>query len=655
MKKIFKVSGYVFLALLALLVAGLGWFYFTRTGVEKRATAKATPPPAILRAGDYTFRDLNKNGGLDPYEDARQPVSARVEDLLRQMTLAEKAGLMMHTFIAFSINENGDLPGPLDPMTSLSPAVALYEKQMSFFNLFAVANPTACARFTNAMQRLAERTRLGIPITFSSDPRHGAMQLDGVTSMHMPGVSHWCESLGFGAIGDSALVADFGRMAAKEYRAMGIHTALHPMADLATEPRWARIFGTFGEDATTAARLTAAYVRGFQGDSLSANSVSCMTKHFPGGGPQDEGWDPHFRFGKDQVYPGNNLEYHLIPFRAALKAGTAQIMPYYGVPLGLNGVEEVGFGFNKQIIGDLLQDRLGYQGIVCSDWGLISKVEIFGQTLVEAKDYGVESLAPAQKIKKVLEAGLDQFGGESVPELIVELVKNGEIVEARIDRSARKLLKLKFQLGLFDNPFVDEQQAAAICGDAAHADLGYQSQLRSQALLKNAAWQGSPLLPLANGTKIFIKGFDAAVAGKFGNVVDSLREAEVALVRVNVPFEPKEGFLEKFFHQGRIHFTPEELQPLLAIVQAKPTVVSIYLERGVVMPEINEAATAIVANFGASDQAIFDVLFGKFNPNGKLPIELPRSPEAVARQKEDVPHDSEALLFPYGFGLSYIR
>jgi beta-glucosidase len=655
MRRLLKVLGYVLLTLIVFILVSLGWFYFDRTGAERRANAKAVPAPASLSIGGFAFRDLNKNGALDPYEDARQPVSIRVEDLLKQMTIAEKAGLMMHTFIAFNINEEGNLPDPLNPMTLLSPTAAIYEKHMSFFNLAAVANPAACARFTNTMQRLAERTRLGIPITFSSDPRHGAMHLNSVTVTYMPGVSHWCEPIGFGAIGDSALVAEFGRMAAKEYRAMGIHTALHPMADLATEPRWARISGTFGEDAAMAAKLTAAYLRGFQGDSLTSSSVSCMVKHFPGGGPQDDGLDPHFRFGKDQVYPGNNFDYHLIPFQAAGQAGMAQIMPYYGVPLGINGVEEVGFGFNKHIIADLLQDSLRFQGIVCSDWGLISKVKMLGQTLVEAKDYGVENLTPGQKIKKALDAGIDQFGGESIPELLAELVNHGEVPEARIDRSARKLLKLKFELGLLDNPFVDERKAAEICGSITHADLGYQSQLRSQVLLKNAPVQGKPLLPLAKGTKIFVQGLDAGVAAKFGQVVDRPHDAEVALLRVSVPFEPKEGFVEKFFHQGRINFTPEELQPLLAVMQTKPAVVSIYLERGVVMPEITAAATAIVANFGASDEAIFDVIFGEFDPTGKLPLELPRSPEAVARQKEDVPYDSDDPLFPFGFGLTYSR
>lgn len=655
MKKFLKLAAYIFLGLLLVILAGLGWFYFSRTGAEQRALAQASPSPKTLSSENFSFRDLNKNGRLDLYEDTRQPVHARVEDLLAQMTLPEKAGLMMHTFIAFNINENGDLPSTLDPMSFLLPAQALYEKKMNFFNVFMISNPTACARFTNAMQRLAERTRLGIPITFSTDPRHGAMQLGSVTSMYMPGVSHWCEPFGFGAIADSLLVARFGQMVAKEYRAMGLHTALHPMADLATEPRWARIFGTFGEDAFTSARLTAAYIRGFQGDSLTASSVACMTKHFPGGGPLDDGWDSHFRYGKNQVYPGNNFDYHLLPFRAAIKAGTAQIMPYYSVARGLADFEEVAFGFNRQIIRDLLQDSLGYQGIVCSDWGILTTIKILGYTISEARDYGVEQLSPAHKVKKALEAGLDQFGGESVPELIVELVQNGEIPETRIDHSARKLLRLKFQLGLFDNPFVEEGKAASVCGDEAHAGSGYQSQLRSQVLLKNADWQDKPLLPLTRATKIFVQGFDRTVAGRYGTLVEDLNEAEVAILRVNAPFEPKGGLIERFFHQGRVHFTVEELQPLLAVMQTKPTIVNIYLERGVVLTEINDAARAITANFGASDTAIFDVLFGKFSPTGKLPFELPRSEEAVMRQKEDMPHDSQAPLFPYGFGLSYSR
>lgn len=177
--------------------------------------------------------------------------------------------------------------------------------------------------------------------------------------------------LGLAATSDTSLVREFGDIARQEYRSVGITVALHPMADLATEPRWARINGTFGEDAVLSAVMTKAYVLGLQGDSLDKQGVACMTKHFSGGGPQLDGDDPHFAYGKDQAYPGDNFDYHVIPFtEGAFAANTAQIMPYYGIPVGQTD-EDVAFAFNKSIITDLLRDSLGFDGVVCTDWGII--------------------------------------------------------------------------------------------------------------------------------------------------------------------------------------------------------------------------------------------------------------------------------------------
>src|SRR5204863_3160606 len=182
----------------------------------------------------------------------------------------------------------------------------------------------------------AESTRLGIPVTIASDPRHSYGVSDNPVASFLAGdFSEWPEPIGLGATGDEALVREFGDIARQEYLAVGIRVALHPMVDLCTEPRWARINGTFGEDAQLSARLTAAYIRGFQGAALGPASVACMTKHFPGGGPQKDGEDPHFDYGREQVYPGENFDYHLIPFEAAFAAGTAQIMPYYCMPIGV--------------------------------------------------------------------------------------------------------------------------------------------------------------------------------------------------------------------------------------------------------------------------------------------------------------------------------
>lgn len=656
-KKSLKVFGIVMLAVILILVGLIGYFYFSKSGAIDAARAKAGVPADTLYLDGQAFRDLNKNGELDPYEDGRIPVEQRVEDLLSLMTVEEKAGMMFQE--ALAVGDDGDFAGVFDIMNFLPAEVALFEKNMSFFNLFGVPKATLLAKWHNKVQRLAETSRLGIPVTISSDPRHTTMELATI-GFSIEGFSKWTEPIGLAAIGDSAFVERFGRIAAREYRAVGIHTALHPMADLATEPRWARINGTFGEDAELAAKLTAAYVRGFQGDSLSAGSVSTMTKHFPGGGPQDDGWDAHFRFGKDQVYPGNNFDYHLIPFQAAFEAGTSQIMPYYGVPVGLAS-EEVGFSFNREIISGLLRDTLQYDGIVCTDWGLITPNEILGyplENIIEfagTKNFGVEHLSPAQRVEKALAAGVDQFGGESTPELVVQLVEEERIPEARLDRSVRKLLALKFKLGLFDNPYVNVDRVQEIAGTEEAMQLGYESQLRSQVLLTNKSVTGEPVLPLERGTKIYVQDMDREIASGYGEIVETVEEADVAILNLEAPKDPEMGSFAgmSLFPMGRLYYTEEELSPVMEIIRQKPTVITTYMSRPAVIPELADSASAILANFGSSDEAIFDILFGEFNPTGKLPFEMPSSWEAVLNQKEDVPFDSKDPLFPFGYGLSY--
>jgi beta-glucosidase len=425
------------------------------------------------------------------------------------------------------------------------------------------------------------------------------------------------------------------------------------MADLATEPRWARINGTFGEDAQLSARLTGAYIRGFQGAALGSHSVACMTKHFPGGGPQKDGEDPHFPYGKEQVYPGDNFDYHLIPFDAAFAAGTAQIMPYYGVPIGLK-YEEVAFGFNKQIITSLLRERYGFDGVVCTDWGLLNDTVIGGQVAMVARAWGVEHLTLAERAKKAIEAGVDQFGGEACPEVIVELVRGGQIAESRIDESVRRLLRDKFRLGLFDNPYLDVDAAERIVGNQRFRAAGALAQRKAIVLLKNGAAPSEPILPLRGRPKVYVEHIGADVAGAYAEVVQNIEDADLAILRLEAPYQPRDGsFLERLFHAGDLDFKDEEKTRILGILERVPTIVAITLDRPAVIPEIAARSAALLADFGAADDAILDVVFGRFAPSGKLPFELPSSMEAARRQKSDVPYDSEEPLFAFGHGLSY--
>jgi len=596
-----------------------------------------------------SYRDLNKNGKMDVYEDVHAPIEARVNDLLTQMTLEEKAGMMFIN--GARVNDDGSIEDkPASGMFAFAPNALnlIKEHKMNHFNLWAVPSPEALAKWYNAMQRYAQdSTRLGIPITIASDPRNHFSS--NVFAMTAKTFAQWCEPLGFAAIGDEKLTKEFANDCRQEYLAVGIREALHPQVDLATEPRWPRISGTFGEDAKLVSKMATAYILGFQGEKLNSNSVACMTKHFPGGGPQKDGLDPHFPFQKGEVYPGNNFSYHLLPFEAAFKAHTAAIMPYYGVPM-LPGYEHVGFSYNKKIITGLLRKKFHYDGVVCTDWGLVTDNNM-GGTIWPARAWGVENLSREQRVEKIINAGVDQFGGENCPELVVQLVKEKKISVARIDSSVRRLLKLKFELGLFDNPFIDETKASEIVGNPGFVKAGEESQRRAMTLLKNE----NKVLPLKEGLKIYVKNVDPKVAAQYGTVVDKPEDADIAILRLKTPFYPVNSpiMMARMFHHGDLDFKGKEKDSILDLLNKVSTIVDIYLDRPAVIPAISAKAKGLLADFGASDAAVLDVIFGKYKPGGHLPIELPSSMEAVRNQKEDVPYDSKNPLYKFGFGLSY--
>lgn len=637
----------LYLLLFVLLIAASIYFWQNiRPNINTRRNLSllGNEAPTLTQDG-ITFRDLNKNGKLDPYEDPRRPIDERVEDLLQQMTLEEKAGMMFHTMIG--INKDGTIleKTGLFPLPQSSDMIA--RRLMNHFNMLEGTDPRHMAEWNNRIQKLAERTRLGIPVTISTDPRHAFSQ-NPLANLNAGSFSQFPEQTGLAATRDAKLVEKFGDIARQEYLAVGIRLALHPMADLATEPRWARTNGTFGEDAELSAEMVAAYIRGFQGETLGKESVACMTKHFPGAGPQKDGEDAHFPYGREQVYPGNNFDYHLKPFEAAFKAGTAQIMPYYGMPVG-TPLEEVGFGFNKDVITGLLREKYGFDGVVCTDWMLLNSMKILGRNVMAARAWGVENLSVAERAQKILEAGVDQFGGEACPEVIVRLVREEKVSEERIDQSIRRLLRDKFRLGLFDNPFVDVDAAEKIVGQKEFREVGELTQRKSIVLLKNE----NQTLPLKNGLKIYVENIKPEAIQKYGQIVKEVSEADIAILRLNSPYEKRKGLMESFFHAGDLDFKSPEKERILSILNKVPSIVDIYLERPAVIPEIAEKSMALLGNFGASDDAMLDVLFGKFTPQGKLPFELPSSMEAARNQKEDVPHDSENPLFPFGHGLSY--
>ena len=597
--------------------------------------------------------DTSSSAAIAPidtrYRDPELPVDERVEILLSQMTVAEKAGLFFQNMI--TMGSGGTLSDGDAAFGLPSAAEYVLERGMNHFNLFGAA-PTAgdVARWHNSLQELAASTRLGIPVTVSSDPRHAFSDNPGA-AMHAGPFSQWPEPLGLAATRDAELVRKFGDVARREYLAVGIRLALHPQVDLATEPRWSRALQTFGEDAELSGELGAAYVRGFQGDVFGPDSVSTMTKHFPGGGPQEDGEDPHFAYGREQVYPGDQFELHLKPFEAIFAAGGRQMMPYYGMPMGTEH-EEVGFGFNKSVLTGLLRERFGFDGIVCTDWGLVNDSEILGQPH-PARAWGVEHLTPAERMAKIVDAGADQFGGEMCPDLLIELVENGTVSEERLDVSARRLLREKFLLGLFENPFVDAEASDSIVGSAEFRAVGDAAQRESITVLTNEITDaGAPVLPFARGAKLYVEGLSSESVEKYGRVVATPAEADVAILRLQAPYEQRATHFENFFHAGSLDFPAEVLAHVAEVSSQVQTVVDVFLDRPAILEPIVESAAAVVANWGVSPEALLDVLTGAAPAQGRLPFDIPRSMAAVEAARPDVPFDTENPLFRFGHGLT---
>ncbi len=598
------------------------------------------------------YRDLNGNGVMDPFEDPRLDVEARVDDLLGRLSIQEKVGLMFHTVI--EAGADGTVVETSGAISKSPTSVVVLEKHLTHFNVHALDDPRMAARWHNALQALAERAPHGIPVTISTDPRHAFIENAGV-SFTAKSFSQWPEPLGLGALRDADAVREFADIARQEYVAVGIRAALHPTLDLATEPRWARQAGTFGQDPALVTELGTAYLEGFQQKVLGPDSVACTSKHFPGGGPQQDGEDAHFPYGREQVYPGGRFADHLAPFPAVIQAGTAAVMPYYGMPVGLEvdgeAIEQVGFGYSAQVVTGMLREQLGYDGVVLTDWELVNDNHV-GDQVLPARAWGVEHLDPHGRMERILAAGADQFGGEECVEVLLDLVAQGRVTEARIDESARRLLAVKFRLGLFDDPYVDEDAAERTVGRDDFRAAGYAAQARSVTVLTNEHSDAGRPLPLAAGLRIYAENVRREVLARYGIPVERPEDADVALVRLSAPFEPRSDlFLESWFHAGSLDFPPGLVVRMQRIAAACPLVVDVTLDRPAVLTPLVPVAAAVVASYGTSDDALLEALTGAITPCGRLPFDLPRSMDQVRAHPEDVPGFDDPL-FRFGHGLT---
>jgi len=621
----------------------------------------------IIEQEGLRFKDLNKNGVLDPYEDWRLSPSARAEDLVGRMTLEEKAGMMMHG----TARTGGPLGGIGLGGAYDSAAVGKLIRNVGVNSFITRMNvdPRAFAAQNNSLQELAESTRLGIPLTISTDPRNHFQRMVGA-SVESGRFSQWPETLGFAAIGDAALVRRFADVARQEYRAVGIQETFSPQADLATEPRWSRINGTFGEDPDLTGNLVKAYVEGFQHGASGVDSagVLAVVKHWVGYGAQKDGLDSHSSYGKLASLSGG-LDTHIKPFLGAFAAGVGGVMPTYsileGATFGGRPIEQVGAGYNRQLLTDVLRNRYGFQGIILTDWSITNDCVGSCRDGFPAGErptfaglgmpWGVEDLPKVDRFAKAVNAGVDQFGGTEQANILVEAVQSHKIPESRINESAKRIAIQKFRQGLFENPYVDTAEAGRVVGNATFQAEANAAQRRSLVLLENKNGR----LPLsARGKRVFLHGIDSAVAVQHGfSVVTDLSKADVAIVRTDAPFQtlhPNYVF-GAMWHEGDLGFRNgnAEFEEIKRITAAVPTILTIYLDRPAILTELKDRASALIANFGVSDAALLDVITGVARPEGKLPFELPSSMSEVEAQRSDLPHDTAHPLYRIGYGRRY--
>lgn len=680
----------------------------------------------ILEVDGLYFKDLARCGQLLPYEDWRLTPEERAKDLASRLSVEEISGLMMYSshqmvpavsFPPFVGTYNGKFREESDAAPT-----DLTDQQKKFLEtdhvrhvlVAGLENAEITAGWNNNMQAFVEELPFGIPVNTSSDPRHGASSAGAEYKSGGGQTSKWPEGLAMAATFDPELCRQFAEVIRKEYRAMGITTALSPQVDVGTEPRWMRIEDTFGGHPQLVADMGRAYCDGLQSDpdrdgDWGNGSVAAMAKHWPGGGPCEAGRDAHYAFGKFAVHPGGRQADHFRPFLDGVfqldgpTKKTASIMPYYTITWGMDpSGDNVGNSYSRYIIQDLLREQAGFDGVVCTDWGITadpdSKIDSFG-----SRCFGVEQLSEAERHLRILENGVDQFGGNNDIRPILEAYRLGcekhgeEAMRARFERSAARLLTNTFRCGLFENPYLDPQTSARLVGCEAHCSAGFEAQLKSVVLLKN-----SGVLPVTDRKKVYIPnrhiderksffrtilpavdlpGADKAGVERFYQWVDTPQEADFAIVFVESPLS--DGYTEAdgyrpvtlqyrpyTAHTAREHSIGQgdfretehpdrsyrgksntaanasDLDLVLDTRKAmpdKPLIVVVRMHNPCILAELEAAADAIVVDFGVQQDALLTILSGKVQPSGRLPVQLPRDMETVEAHCEDKPLD----LIPY--------
>ncbi|MET0990206.1 MAG: glycoside hydrolase family 3 N-terminal domain-containing protein [Glaciihabitans sp.] len=605
----------------------------------------------IISADGLEFRDLDGSGDLTPYEDWRLSSAERAEDLVARLDLAQKAGLLMHASLTGQGTYDRAAFTPL-----------LEENHITTFISRLGVDAVTLSNEHNALQEQAEAQPYGIPLLISTDPRSGFTVTEGQTVSNGD-FTPFPDAIGLGAVGDPATTLAMAEIIRQEYAAVGIREALSPQADLATEPRWTRINGTFGSVGADVQPHVEAYIEGLQGgsDGLHGDSVATVVKHWVGYGAQENGYDSHYYYGRYATFPGNNFAEHVLPYEGAFAADTAGVMPTYSIlkDLEVDGsvIEQVGANHNEYLLQDLLRGQYGFDGVITSDWGIANDCPqecldnrppaSFIGPWGAGMPWGVEDLTLPERYASAINAGVDVIGGSDEPQYILEAIDAGYLEESRVTEAADRVLEQKFALGLFENPYVDATEADELVGNDEFRAVGTTTQERSLTLLEN----DNDVLPLApaGAQNVWLYGVaeQAAIDAGYTPVAD-VADADLPIIRLTDP-RGGDDLTGLEFSEDNADYAA-----LVAAYEAGVTTIAVpNLARPLILGNVLENSDAVLANYGVSDEALLNVVSGEASPEGRLPFELPSSTAEVEAQYEDVPNDTATPLFEYGFGLSY--
>lgn len=638
------------------------------SGLMPRAMAEDGQPeqPAlnprvktVIEADGYQFIDLNGNGSLDVYEDWRLDADTRAADLVSQMTVREKIAQMQHpTYLPRS---DGKIAPYLEKYCTDYGIGMLLIRELN--------SVEAAAETMNTVQEYAEASRLGVPVLVSMDSVHGLSYVSGATV-----TGH---NLALAATRDEELVTKLAEIARDEHIAIGVRMTLSPESDIASEPRWGRVMETFGEDPDLVTQMVRAQIVAFQNgeDGLNSEGIVACIKHFPGAGPQMDGKDT-----SPIVSDEETLQIHLKPYYAAIEVNVGSVMPYYSVPLALD-MENSAIG-SKAALQDLLREQMGFEGIIQTDWGMIWAIQEGLGTMTGEEVSDEEAI-----IIGVTQSRVDGIGGESIRliDQMEEMTEEGKIDEAILTAAATRIVKAKFQLGVFENPYCDVDYAVSFVGNEEHTKLNLEAAEKSMTLLKNdgalplTANAGQKILvcgPRAGDMMSLVGGWSseqdgltiaAAIAEYAGEndtvtfiaddvtaIAEAAAEADVVIVSVGEPsyqHDPPWGY-------DTLEITSSQ-QEILETVKANTNGQIITVVTGgrpYILTWCDENTNAILEAYYPGQQggiAIAETLFGLNNPTGKTPIQFPRDMGSVNDQSGDVSFDLENPLYDYGWGLSY--